>query len=205
MAKNTAKNTKKNDKVEIAKIDSTIVNRYRELSESVHDAEMYFVVEIAGELNQGQTSVRVVAASIKEAQELGNAPTIRASHAQYFQTAAKILSEIHGAEEQKISDLLKLAARVQRERGVEGVDEALKAADSFAALDEQTPTQTQSKKENEKAEIKVPDSVEIIVAEMVARLGKIKNLKDAKTQDLQALKAAMAALHTIAKNTEKAA
>lgn len=205
MAKNTTKTaqtTNNSDKVEIAKIDSSIVEKYNDLSGSVHDAELFFIIEMAGELNTSRTTVRVLSASIKQAQENGNAPTIRASHAQYFQTAAKLISTIENASAQKISDILKLSARVQRERGVDGVDSALDSATSFEQLDEQTPTQTQAK-EDKKVEIKVPDSVEIIVAETIARLGALKNLKEATTADLQALKSVMSALHVIAKNTEK--
>ena len=205
----TTKNTKKavldtnnSAKVEIAKVDSTIVDKYNDLSGSVHDAELFFIIEMAGELNASRTTVRVLSASIKVAQENGNAPTIRSSHAQYFQTASKLVSTIENASAQKVSDILKLAARVQRERGVEGVDSALDSATSFEQLDEQTPTQTQAK-EDKKVEIKVPDSVEIIVAETIARLGALKNLKEATTADLQALKSVMSALHVIAKNTEK--
>ena len=205
----TTKNTKKavsdtnnSAKVEIAKVDSSIVDKYNDLSGSVHDAELFFIIEMAGELNSGRTTVRVLSASIKVAQENGNAPTIRASHAQYFQTASKLVSTIENASAQKVSEILKLAARVQRERGVEGVDSALDSATSFEQLDEQTPTQTQAK-EDKKVEIKVPDSVEIIVAETIARLGALKNLKEATTADLQALKSVMSALHVIAKNTEK--
>lgn len=194
--------TNNSAKVEIAKVDSTIVDKYNDLSGSVHDAELFFIIEMAGELNSGRTTVRVLSASIKVAQENGNAPTIRASHAQYFQTASKLVSTIENASAQKVSEILKLAARVQRERGVEGVDSALDSATSFEQLDEQTPTQTQAK-EDKKVEIKVPDSVEIIVAETIARLGALKNLKDATTADLQALKSVMSALHVIAKNTEK--
>ena len=204
MTQKTAKTTDNSSKVEVAKIDTAIVDKYNDLSGSVHDAELFFIIEMAGELNSGRTSVRVLAASIKQAQENGNAPTIRSSHAQYFQTAAKITSTIENASAQKVSDLLKLAARVQRENGVEGIESALNSAESFEQLDEQTPTQKQAKESKEsKVEIKVPDTVEIIVAEMVARLGKIKNLKESTTADLQALKAAMSALHVIAKNTEK--
>lgn len=207
----TKKNTEKavldannSSKVEIAKVDSTIVEKYNDLSGSVHDAELFFIIEMAGELNASRTTVRVLSASIKVAQENGNAPTIRSSHAQYFQTAAKLISTIENASAQKISDILKLSARVQRERGVDGVDSALDSATSFEQLDEQTPTQTQAKEAKEdKVEIKVPDSVEIIVAETIARLGALKNLKEATTADLQALKSVMSALHVIAKNTEK--
>ena len=194
--------TNNSTKVEIAKVDSTIVDKYNDLSGSVHDAELFFIIEMAGELNASRTTVRVLSASIKVAQENGNAPTIRSSHAQYFQTASKLVSTIENASAQKVSEILKLAARVQRERGVEGVDSALDSATSFEQLDEQTPTQTQAK-EDKKVEIKVPDSVEIIVAETIARLGALKNLKEATTADLQALKSVMSALHVIAKNTEK--
>ena len=207
----TTKNTKKavsdtnnSSKVEIAKVDSSIVDKYNDLSGSVHDAELFFIIEMAGELNASRTTVRVLSASIKVAQENGNAPTIRSSHAQYFQTASKLVSTIENASAQKVSDILKLAARVQRERGVEGVDSALDSATSFEELDEQTPTQKEAKEAKEdKVEIKVPDSVEIIVAETIARLGALKNLKEATTADLQALKSVMSALHVIAKNTEK--
>jgi hypothetical protein len=75
----------------------------------------------------GKTSVRIIQASIELASAMGNAPTIKKGHVQYFVTCAKIIETQEGADKWPVAKLLKLATRLQRHAGVENIDEALKS------------------------------------------------------------------------------
>jgi hypothetical protein len=203
MAQKTAKTTNNSTspKVKIEKAEivpmAEIVSAYSNLIN--HDGEIQFVLEIAEMLKGGKTSIRTVQASIAEASKIGNAPTIRKSHVQHFPIFSEIIGKISDAQEQSVSNLLKLAERVGREHGAEGSADAIASASTIAELEEIAPTQTKSRT-NAKAEIK-PKSIENIISQTLLEVRTLKNLKELKTSDLQTLTALLEVLVPIAKRS----
>ena len=117
--KTATNSTPANIKVEKTEIVpmAEIVSAYSNLIN--HDGEIQFVLEMAEMLKSGQTSIHTIQASITEASKIGNAPTIRKSHVQWFVIFAEIIGGVQDAESQSVSNLLKLAERVGREHGAE--------------------------------------------------------------------------------------
>jgi hypothetical protein len=159
-------------------------------------------VEVAEMLANGETSVRQIQASIEMASVLGSAPTIKKAHAQYIQTASKIITTQENADKVAVANILKLATRVQRGAGVENVDKELAKSKTYAELDKATPVIDTRKnaKASTEAPAKVAKTAEEIVAEALAKLSKLKvaQLKTSKTEDLVALNTL---LREIAKNS----
>jgi hypothetical protein len=176
---------------EIVESYSTLIN---------HDGEIQFVLEIAEMLKRGKTSIRTVQASISEASKIGNAPTIRKSHVQFFPIFSEIIGKMSDAESQSVSNLLKLSERVGREHGAEGAESAISSVATVADLEKIAPTQTKSRT-NAKAEKVSAKSIESIVSQALLEVRTLKNLKEAKTSDLQTLTALLSVLVPIAKRS----
>ena len=175
-----------------------IVSAYSNLIN--HDGEIEFVLEIAEMLKTGKTSIRTVQASIVEASKIGNAPTIRKSHVQWFAIFSEIVGKVSDAESQSVSNLLKLSERVGREFGAEGAEGAIASAPTIAELEKVAPTQTKSRT-NAKAEKVSVKSIESIVSQALLEVRTLKNLGEAKTSDLQTLTALLSVLVPIAKRS----
>lgn len=177
---------KKAVKIE-AEINDKIVDMYSVLVN--HEAEIGFIVEVAEMLATGETSVRQIQASIETASALGSAPTIKKAHAQYIQTAARIIETQQGADKVAVSNVLKLATRVQRSAGVEKVEAELAKTATYAELNEKTPTINTNKKASTDTPAKKAVTAGEIIAEAIAKLSKIKKaqLKTDKVEDLIAL------------------
>ena len=184
------------EKAEIVPM-AEIVSAYSNLIN--HDGEIEFVLEIAEMLKTGKTSIRTVQASIAEASKIGNAPTIRKSHVQHFPIFSEIIEKISDAQEQSVSNLLKLAERVGREHGAEGSAQAIASAQTIAELEEIAPTQTKSRS-NAKAEPK-QKTIENIISQALLEVRTLKNLKELKTSDLQTLTALLEVLVPCAKRS----
>jgi len=187
--------------------DSHIINAYQSLTEDAKHLEAGFIIELAAELEAGSTSVRIIKASITEAIKVsGNAPTIRPAHAQFFQTFAKITDKIEDASTRSISDLLKLAQRLQTAVKVEGVDTALEGVEGIEALDEATPTlaTTRAKGEkNAKAE-PAPRTLEGIFANTLKDIKALqgsRSVRDLATTDLETMNNLLLLCAEIAKNS----
>lgn len=198
-AKTTNNSTSSKVKVEKTEIVpmAEIVSAYSNLIN--HDGEIQFVLEIAEMLKGGKTSIRTVQASIAEASKIGNAPTIRKSHVQWFPIFSEIVGKISDAESQSVANLLKLSERVGREHGAEGAEGAISSVATIADLEKIAPTQTKSRT-NAKAEIK-PKSIENIISQALLEVRTLKNLKEMKTSDLQTLTALLEVLVPIAKRS----
>lgn len=201
----TAKSTtKKASKVEI--VDASLL---KEISDAYsllvnHDGEIEFVLEVAGLMKSGKASVRSVQDAIGNC--VGTAPTIRKSHAQFFTIFAEIVGEIADAQAQPVAEILKLAERVSRNHGAEKSSEVIKSAGTFAKLGELSPTQSKSRKNAKasKSDKIVPLTIEQVISGSLDALRKVggKSLADAKTSDLQNLKALLGVLVQVAKNSE---
>jgi hypothetical protein len=200
VAKTTNNSTSSKVKVEKTEIVpmAEIVSAYSNLIN--HDGEIEFVLEIAEMLKTGKTSIRTVQASIVEASKIGNAPTIRKSHVQWFAIFSEIVGKVSDAESQSVSNLLKLSERVGREFGAEGAEGAIASAPTIAELEKVAPTQTKSRT-NAKAEKVSAKSIESIVSQALLEVRTLKNLKEMKTSDLQTLTALLEVLVPIAKRS----
>jgi hypothetical protein len=199
-AKITTNSTSAKVKIEKTEIVpmAEIVSAYSNLIN--HDGEIQFVLEIAEMLKSGKTSIRTVQASIAEASKIGNAPTIRKSHVQWFAIFSEIIGKVEDAQTQSVSNLLKLSERVGREHGAEGAEGAIASAPTIADLEKVAPTQTKSRT-NAKAEKVSVKSIESIISQTLLEVRTLKNLKELKTSDLQTLTALLEVLVPIAKRS----
>ena len=199
-AKNTNNSTSEKIKVEKTEIVpmAEIVSAYANLIN--HDGEIEFVLEMAEMLRTNKTSIRTIQASIVEASKIGNAPTIRKSHVQWFTIFSEIVGKVEDAPTQSVSNLLKLSERVGREFGAEGAQGAIEGAPTIADLEKVAPTQTKSRS-NAKAEKVSSKSIESIVSQTLLEVRTLKNLKELKTSDLQTLTALLEVLVPIAKRS----
>ena len=204
MTQKTAKTTNNSTPAKI-KIEKTeivpmaeIVSAYSNLIN--HDGEIEFVLEIAEMLKGGKTSVRVVQESIATASAIGNAPTIRKSHVQWFTILAEMVGKIEDAQAQSVASLLKLAERVGRNHGAEGAQGVIESCKTTAELEAKSPTQAKSRT-NAKAEKVSAKSIESIISQALLEVRTLKNLKEMKTSDLQTLTALLEVLVPIAKRS----
>jgi len=184
-------------KAEVVPMDS-IVTAYSNLIN--HQGEIEFILEIAEMLKGGKTSVRVVQESIATASAIGNAPTIRKSHVQWFTILAEMVGKIEDAQAQSVASLLKLAERVGRNHGAEGAQAVIESCKNVAELEAKSPTQAKSRT-NAKAEKVSAKSIESIVSQALLEVRTLKNLKEMKTSDLQTLTALLEVLVPIAKRS----
>lgn len=180
---------------------ATIAKGYESLVN--HDGEIEFVLKVAEMLRKGTASIRPVQAVIGSC--VGQAPTIRKSHVQYFVIFADLVKIHPEAKERPVSEILKLAERVARNYGQDGAEEILKDAEDLEDLKELAPSQTKAKAAKEEEEKVAPLTVESVISssnEALRRVLNGKNLRDVSTEDLQTLKALIGTLVTIAKTTE---
>ena len=184
------------EKTEIVPMDS-IVEAYSNLIN--HQGEIEFIIEIAEMLKSGKTSVRVVQESIATASAIGNAPTIRKSHVQWFTILAEMVGKIEDAQAQSVANLLKLAERVGRNHGAEKAQAVIESCKNVAELEAKSPTQTKARK-NAKAEPKAK-TIEGIISQALLEVRTLKNLKELKTSDLQTLTALLEVLVPVAKRS----
>ena len=202
-------------KIKVAKVksapavieaDQNICDLYSALINQ--QGEMEFIIEMNSSLSMGRTSVRIIQASIELASVMGSAPTIKKGHAQYIQTAAKILDTQAGADGWPVAKLLKLATRLQRHAGVENITEALKVTSDIDSLDEAVPVintnkrGTKGTKISEVAPVAKLRTVDEVLAVTFAGLQSLtKNPRDLKATDLKTLKAVSELLKVIADNS----
>lgn len=133
-------------------------------------------------LTSGKISVRGMKATIEEAEKVGSAPTIRASHAQYLADSVAV-RHLEGGHAQPLKAILN--ATIQAKRAYKKQFSAkVESAQSFAEFASAIPSQAEQKREahhNEKAE-KVADINELLKALGSALKAKqeIKNIKEAE-------------------------
>jgi hypothetical protein len=191
---------------EVIEADQEICDLYAGLINQ--QGEMEFILEMAGRLNTGATSVRIIQASIELASSMGNAPTIKKGHAQYIVTASKIIETQAGADTWPVAKLLKLATRLQRHAGVENIDTALEITESVAELDEAVPVINTNKrgtkgtkiKETEPVKLRTVDSILGVTFAGLTDLS--KDPRNLKAQDLKTLRAVSEFLKVIAQNSK---
>lgn len=203
MATKTAKSATPKATTENAanpEITKQIAGRYADLVN--HDGEFSFILHVAELMEQGLATVRSTQEAI--ASVSGSAPTIRKSHAQWFTIASKIIKTQSGAMAYSVSDILKLSERVGREHGADKSAEVIASAKDMADLEAKAPTQTKSKKGKAKSDKIVPITTDLIIQQTLNALRKVngKNIASAKTSELDSLRALLAVLVQISKNSE---
>lgn len=183
-----------------ATISSVVVDAYSKLVNL--EGEQGFISLCVKRLKANTSSVRDIQASIDKAG--GTAPTIRKAHVQYFITMQEILDTVAGAKTQPISELLKMAQRVQTANGKEKVAEVLSEVKDYAELVAETPTLDQTRTRKNATAPKAPASVETIFTKTLSDLKALKGVGSwelIKTSDLQTLATLSELLRVIAKNS----
>jgi hypothetical protein len=196
----TATITKKATTATTATYSSVVVDAYSKLINL--EGEQAFIALCVKRLKSNNSSVRDIQASIKKAN--GDAPTIRASHVQYFITMDNILNNTEGAKLVSIAELLKMAQRVQTSAGKEGVAELIEKAETYAQLASETPTLATTRERKNATTPKAPASVETIFTKTVSDLRALKgqgSWETIKTSDLQTLANLNEILKVIARNS----
>lgn len=197
--KNTAPKAPKTS----ATISSVIVDAYAKLINL--DGEQAFIELCVKRLSAGSSSVRDIQASIKSAN--GTAPTLRASHVQYFATMSQIMATVEGAKTQPISELLKLAQKFQTAHSKENVESELAKVESFEQLAKETPTLDQTRQRKNAKATPAPASLENIFVKTLSDIRAYKgtgSVETLKTTDLQTLATLAELLKVIARNSAKA-
>lgn len=192
-------------------IDSSILNGFKELVSTSSASIWGFISSTHEKMNQGESSVRIAKASIKEGEKSGKHPVIKSSQVEGFGTALKV-KNLSGATEQPISTILKVSMRAQRVAGVEGVAsliDGIKTYEGFIARledaegekaeakAEATATESESKKEADLKGI-TPDAF----AELTIKFFSTLSMKDAKLVNEKLAMNCVAGWNQLAKNSK---
>jgi len=183
-----------------ATISNVVVDAYSKLVNL--EGEQGFISLCVKRLKANTSSVRDIQASIDKAG--GTAPTIRKAHVQYFITMQEILDTVAGAKTQPISELLKMAQKVQTANGKENVAGVLAEVKDYAELVAETPTLDQTRTRKNAKATPAPASVENIFSKTVSDLKALKGNGSwdvIKTSDLQTLATLNELLKVIARNS----
>lgn len=183
-----------------ATISSVVVDAYSKLINL--EGEQGFIALCVKRLKANTSSVRDIQASIEKAN--GTAPTIRASHVQYFVTMQEILDKTEGAKMVAISELIKMAQRLQTAVGKSEVEATLEKVENYAQLASETPTLQKTRERKNAKATPAPASVESIFTKTVSDLKALKgqgSWETIKTSDLQTLANLNEILKVIARNS----
>lgn len=186
-----------------ATISSVVVDAYSKLINL--EGEQGFIALCVKRLKANTSSVRDIQASIEKAN--GTAPTIRASHVQYFVTMQEILDKTEGAKMVAISELIKMAQRLQTAVGKSEVEATLEKVENYAQLASETPTLQKTRERKNAKATPAPASVESIFTKTVSDLKALKgqgSWETIKTSDLQTLANLNEILKLIARNSAPA-
>jgi hypothetical protein len=186
-----------------ATISNVVVDAYSKLINL--EGEQGFIALCVKRLKANTSSVRDIQASIEKAN--GTAPTIRASHVQYFITMQEILDKTAGAKSVSISELIKMAQRLQTAVGKSEVEATLEKVADYAQLASETPTLQKTRERKNAKATPAPASVENIFSKTVSDLKALKgngSWDAIKTSDLQTLATLNELLKVIARNSAPA-
>jgi len=143
----TKENATKATKAEKAVIiDNSILNGFRELVSTSTASVWGFISTTYSKMSEGESSVRIARASIKEGEKSGKHPVVKSSQVEGFGTALKV-NKLQGATEQPISTILKVSMRAQRVAGVEGVESLIEGIKTYAGFIDRLESAEESKAE----------------------------------------------------------
>lgn len=210
------KETKKTVKNAVI-IDSSILNGFKELVSTSSSSIWGFISSTYEKMNQGESSVRIAKASIKEGEKSGKHPVIKSSQVEGFGTALKV-KNLSGATEQPISTILKVSMRAQRVSGVDGVSsliDGLKTYEGFIARLEEAEAvrdeeKNQARAEAEAVEAEAESKKEVDLkgitpdafAELTIRFFSTLSMKDAKLVNEKLAMNCVAGWNQLAKNSK---
>ena len=169
------------------------------------EGEQAFIALCVKRLKANTSSVRDIQASIVKAG--GNAPTIRKSHVQYFQTMQEIYDKQPTAKLEPINAVIKQAQKMQTAVGKAKVSEAIESAKTYSELVANTPTLATTRTKKNATTAPAPFSLETIFTKAVSDINANRGnrpVSDLTTTDLQGLKTLAEMLKVIADNTIKA-
>jgi hypothetical protein len=127
-------------------VDSSILNGFRELVSTSTASIWGFISTTWDKMSEGESSVRIARASIKEGEKSGKHPVVKSSQVEGFGTALKV-NKLQGATEQPIATILKVSMRAQRVAGVEGVDSLIEGIKTYAGFIDRLESAEDSKAE----------------------------------------------------------
>lgn len=210
MKKETTEKAVKNTTKSVV-IDSSILNGFKELVSTSSASIWGFISSTHEKMNQGESSVRIAKASIKEGEKSGKHPVIKSSQVEGFGTALKV-KNLSGATEQPISTILKVSMRAQRVAGVEGVAsliDGIKTYEGFIArLEDAEGEKSEAKAEAEAEETEKATEADLkgitpdAFAEMTLKFFATLSMKDAKVLNAKLAESCTAGWNTIAKNSK---
>jgi hypothetical protein len=190
-------------------VDSSILNGFRELVSTSTASIWGFISSTYSKMNEGESSVRIARASVKEGEKSGKHPVVKSSQVEGFGTALKV-NKLQGATEQPIATILKVSMRAQRVAGVEGVDSLIEGIKTYAGFIDRLESAEESKAEEKAEATEAEESAEIdlagitweALAEIVIKKAKMeKNMADA-TCEIKLAGQATAIFNTLVKNTQ---
>jgi hypothetical protein len=127
-------------------VDNSILNGFRELVSTSTASVWGFISTTYGKMSEGESSVRIARASIKEGEKSGKHPVVKSSQVEGFGTALKV-NKLQGATEQPIATILKVSMRAQRVAGVEGVESLIEGIKTYAGFIDRLESAEESKSE----------------------------------------------------------
>ena len=192
-------------------VDSSILNGFRELVSTSTASIWGFISSTYSKMSEGESSVRIARASIKEGEKSGKHPVVKSSQVEGFGTALKV-KELQGATEQPIATILKVSMRAQRVAGVEGVDSLIEGIKTYAGFIDRLESAEDSKAEateatkaeaTEKAtEADLKGITPDAFAELTLKYFATLSMADAKVLNAKLADTCASGWHTISKNSK---
>ena len=192
-------------------VDSSILNGFRELVSTSTASIWGFISSTYSKMSEGESSVRIARASIKEGEKAGKHPVVKSSQVEGFGTALKV-KELQGATEQPIATILKVSMRAQRVAGVEGVDSLIEGIKTYAGFIDRLESAEDSKAEateatkaeaTEKAtEADLKGITPDAFAELTLKYFATLSMADAKVLNAKLADTCASGWHTISKNSK---
>jgi len=192
-------------------IDSSILNGFRELVSTSTSSIWGFISTTFGKMNEGESSIRIARASIKEGEKSGKHPVVKSSQVEGFGTALKV-RKLQGATEQPIATILKASMRAQRVAGVEGVDSLIEGIKTYAGFIDRLESAEESKAEaksdaseksaEEKTEADLKGITPDAFAELTIKFFSTLSMADAKIINAKLADTCASGWITIAQNSK---
>lgn len=192
-------------------VDASILNGFKELVSTSTASVWGFISTTYGKMTEGESSVRIARASIKEGEKSGKHPVIKSSQVEGFGTAL-IVKKLQGADEQPISTILKASMRAQRVAGVEGVASLIDGIKTYAGFIDRLESAEESKAEakaesvekstEEKTEADLKGITPQAFAEMTLKFFSTLSMADAVVLNSKMADTCASGWNTIAKNSK---
>jgi len=192
-------------------VDASILNGFKELVSTSTASVWGFISTTYGKMSEGESSVRIARASIKEGEKSGKHPVIKSSQVEGFGTAL-LVKKLQGADEQPISTILKASMRAQRVAGVEGVSSLIEGIKTYAGFIDRLESAEESKAEakseavekstEEKTEADLKGITPQAFAEMTLKFFATLSMADAVVLNSKMADTCASGWNTIAKNSK---